>query len=223
MHLHKKLPSYELVVFISILFVSVGFATYNVFADTATEMDHDHSHSYNMTNGVTQKQGYAYPSHYSMPGFNTLKKDDQWDHHDNTKSNQTNCAGESLVSYVGNGATNSTLVRHNLGALPRVTYILDLTNPPASNVDGITTIVSTTGIVYVESGNDAYAPIPISNTNIVNATAIDVGQIFNKITQEEFFSKAVNSNGTNYEMISLNFAGNSCNSSSHSSDYDDDH
>lgn len=160
-----------------------------------------------------------------MAGYGNAK---EWNHLDDenaTKSNSTNnsCGGgESLVNYAGNGATSTTLIQHNLGAIPRVMYILDLTNPPSPIVDGITTIISTPGIVYIESGNFVYAPIPIPNTNIVNSTTVDVGQIFNQISQAVPNSKAVNSAGTSYELIALKFASGNCSSSSQSMEGSDD-
>jgi hypothetical protein len=214
-------------VFASVLFASVGIGAYNAFADDGSNTDTDNWQSYdhNMTNVSTQLHGYEYQHNYNMGSFGNAK---EWDHEDNdnvTKSNSTNnsCGGgESLVNYVGNGATSSTLVQHNLGALPRVMYILDLTDTPSPIVDGITTVISTPGIVYVESGNAVYAPIPIPNTNIVNSTTIDVGQIFNQITQAVPNSKAVNNAGTNYELIALKFASGNCSCSSQPSDNDDD-
>jgi hypothetical protein len=134
----------------------------------------------------------------------------------------TSQSGEAIINYTGTGATTSTLVKHNLGVLPTVIYILDLTNPPSGSVDGITTVISTPGIVYVESGNDAYAPVSLPNTGIVNSTTIDVGQIFGKITSENPGSKAVNYAGTQYELIALGF-GSTSHQNGNDDDYNNDH
>lgn len=213
----------------SVLVASVGMVTYNAFADGSndnTNSGNGDSHDHKMTNGETQQPWFSYPQNYNMPDSDKVK---EMDHEDNNNPTQSNTNGnscsssEAVVSYVGNGATSSTLVKHNLGSFPRVIYILDLTNPPALGVDGITTIVSTTGIVYAESGNDNYAPVSLLNTNVVNATTIDVGQIFNQITSQVPTSKAVNFAGTNYELIALHFANStSCSSSSQSSGNDND-
>lgn len=202
----------------AVMIASVSLVAYNAYADGSRDK---------WTNGSTQKEGYPYPHSYNMTyGF---EKDDNGQGDDKnetggTSTTTTNCGvGESLVNYTGTGSTSSTLVRHNLGAIPRVIYILDMTNSPAFEVDGITTVISTPQIVYVESGNDAYAPVPLPNHNIVNSTTIDVGQIFNAITQQEAFSKAVNFNGTDYQMVAVNFASSTCSSSttSHSGGDDD--
>ncbi len=216
------------IVFALVLVASVGIVTYNAFADGSndnTKSDNGDSPDHKMTNGPTQQPWFAYPQNYNMPSFDKVKEMDHEDNnnpnHSNTNSNSCSSV-ESLVSYVGNGATSSTVVRHNLGAFPRVIYILDLTNPPGLGVDGITTIVSTGGIVYAESGNDNYAPVSLLNTNVVNATTIDVGQIFNQITNQVPTSKAVNFAGTNYELIALHFANSTCSNSSSQSSNDND-
>lgn len=216
------------VVFASVLLTSIGIVSYNAFADgtsnsagTENWQSHDHSSS----NSSKPMHDLEYQHNYNMSGFGNAR---EWDHSDednatNSNSTSNSCGGgESIVDYVGNGATSSTLVKQSLGASPRVIYILDLTDPPNRNVDGITTIISTPVVVYVESGNLNYAPIPIPNTNIVNSTAVDVGQIFNQINQASPGTIAVNSNGTNYEMVALNFASGNCSSSSHPTEGEDD-
>lgn len=216
------------VVFAFVLVASVGIVTYNAFADGSkdnTNSNKGDSHDNKMTNGATQESWFSYPKNYNMPNSDDVKKKEHEHDNDSTKSNtnSNSCnSSESVVNYVGNGSTSSTIIKHNLGSFPRVIYILDLTNPPALGVDGITTIVSTAGIVYVESGNDNYAPIPILNSNVVNATTIDVGQIFNQITSQVSNSKAVNFVGTNYELIALHFANSTCSSSSQPSGNDND-
>lgn len=203
----------------AIVIASASLVAYNAYADGSEGK---------MTNGATQKEGYPYPHSYNMTyGF---EKDDNGQGDDRNHTSSTNntsstssCGGgESLVNYTGTGSTSSTLVNHNLGSIPRVIYILDMTNSPAFNVDGITTVISTPQVVYVESGNDAYAPVSLANHNIVNSTTVDVGQIFNAITQQSPFSKAVNANGTNYQMVAVNFAGATCSSSTTSSTSGDD-
>ena len=216
------------VVFTLVLVASVGIVTYNAFADNSkdnTNLNNGDSYDHKKTNGATQESWFSYPKNYNMPNSDKVKEMEHEYDNNSTKSNTNNnscSSSESVVSYVGNGSTSSTIIKHNLGSFPRVIYILDLTNPPALGVDGITTIISTAGIAYVESGNDNYAPIPILNSNVVNATTIDVGQIFNQITSQTPNSKAVNFVGTNYELIALHFANSTCSSSSQPSGNDND-
>ncbi len=217
------------VIFALVLVASVGIVTYNAFADGSkdnTNSNNGDSHYPKMTNGATQESWFSYPKNYDMPNSDKVKEKEHEYYNNQTKSNTSSnscSSSESVVSYVGNGSTSSTIIKHNLGSFPRVIYILDLTNPPALGVDGITTLVSTAGIVYVQSGNDNYAPIPILNSNVVNATTIDVGQIFGQITSQVFNSKSVNFAGTNYELIALHFANSTCSSSSQSGNDNDDH
>lgn len=223
-----KTPYWLMVGLASILLASGGIFAYNAFADDSsnhTKLDDEQSRDHNMTNGITQKWGFGYPHNYNMSDFGNEKDNSHEGDYNGSSSNATtgSCGGESIVDYVGNGQTSSTLVRHNLGASPRIIYILDLTDQPNSNVDGITTVISTPKVVYAESGNDAYPPVPMPNTNVVNATTIDVGQIFNQISQLEFNAKAVNANGTSYELIAVNFPSSTCGGSSHSSEDDDHH
>lgn len=205
---------------------SAGLVAYNAYADGSSDGNQTgDDHNYNMTNGQTQKEGYGYPHDYNMTyGFE--KDDHGWGDDKNQTGGQTtggSCGGgESIINYTGTGSKSSTVVNHNLGAVPRIIYILDMTNGPALNVDGITTVISTPQVVYVESGNDAYAPVSMPNNNIVNSTSIDVGQIFNTITQQSPISKAVNSAGTNYQLIAVNFASSSCSSGTTSHSGDDD-
>jgi hypothetical protein len=187
-------PYWFVVVLATIMFASVGLMAHSAFADDGqyTQKNNDDSNNYTKN----------------------------WDESNQTSTSQS--GGEVIVNYTGTGATTSTLVNHNLGVLPTVIYILDLTNPPSASVDGITTIISTPGIVYVESGNDAYAPVSLPNTGIVNSTTIDVGQIFGKITSENSDTRAVNYAGTQYELIALGF-GSTSGSTSHTNDDDDDY
>ncbi|HJU14143.1 MAG TPA: hypothetical protein VJ792_06755 [Candidatus Nitrosotalea sp.] len=220
-------------VLVAIIIASAGLIAYNAHAYASNSSDDkDQQKNGNWTNGSTQKGGYPYPHSYNMTyGFEKDDRgqgDDKNGHDDDDNQTSTNSTtssctggGEAVINYTGTGSTSSTIVRHNLGAFPRVIYILDLTNSPSYNVDGITTIISTSQVVYVESGNDAYAPVSLTNNNIVNSTTIDVGQIFNQISQQTN-SKAVNSAGTNYQLIALNFASPTCSSSSSSSSGDDD-
>ncbi len=228
---NTKVSHWLTAIIASVVIASVSLVAFNAYADESngTNQTGD-DHRFNMTNGQTQKEGYPYPHEYNMTYGS---KDDQgWGDDKNktgTSSTGASCGGgEAIINYTGTGSTSSTLVNHNLGAMPRVIYILDVTDSPASNVDGITTVVSTPQIVYVESGNDAYAPVSMPNHNIVNSTSIDVGQLYNLITGQASTSKAMNAAGTNYQMIAVNFGTSSCSSgtSSHyggDDDNDQDH
>ena len=211
---------------------SAGSFAYYAYADESNSTSQsDDDHHFNMTNGETQKEGFPYPHNYNMTyGF----KDDHGWGDDKNKTGGTSTGGscgggETIINYTGTGSTSSTVVNYNLGTMPTVIYILDMTNAPAPNVDGVTTIISTPQVVYAESGNDAFAPVSLPNINVVNSTSIDVGKNFNLITEQTFAPKGVNAAGTNYQLVAVNLSGSSCSSGSSSGsgggddDEDQDH